>query len=241
MKFSITLSILIFTIMAACGQKEYEHDLINAQGGDIELWFIGHGTLMFKYLETVIHIDPVSLEGDYKNLPDADIVLITHSHGDHLDPRAIGMITRENTVVICNPSSSGDLINPVIMNNGDKRDISGIIVEAVPAYNIEHKRPSGETYHPKGDGNGYILTLGGKRIYVAGDTEHIPEMKTVGKVDIAFLPMNLPYTMDPEMAAEAARSIMPGILYPYHFGSSDTGKLVELVEGTGIEVRVRKL
>ena len=127
------------------------------------------------------------------------------------------------------------------MANGDKTNIKGIGIEAVPAYNIKHERSPGNPFHPKGNGNGYILDIGGKRIYVAGDTENIPEMKEFRDIDIAFLPMNLPYTMSPEMAADAALMIKPDILYPYHFGSTNTDELVELLKGTGIDVRIREL
>ncbi len=129
------------------------------------------------------------------------------------------------------------------MKNNDSKTIQGIEVEAVPAYNVVHKRDNGEPFHSKGNGNGYVLTLGDKRIYIAGDTENIPEMKDLKNIDIAFLPMNLPYTMTLEMAA-AAKMFDPKILYPYHFGETDTGKLVELLKdmpGTDIEVRIRKM
>jgi len=115
-------------------------------------------------------------------------------------------------------------------------------VEAVPAYNIVHMRSPGVPFHPKGIGNGYIVTFGDTRVYVAGDTENIPEMKALKAIDIAFLPMNVPYTMTPEMVADAARSIRPRILYPYHYGTTDTSRLVDLLRGEeGIEVRIRRM
>ena len=115
-------------------------------------------------------------------------------------------------------------------------------VEAVPAYNLEHKRPDGKPFHPKGEGNGYVLTFGGKRVYVAGDTENIPEMEALRDIDIAFLPMNLPYTMTPEMVAAAARAFKPKVLYPYHYGDTDPQKLVDLLKDLpAVEVRVRDL
>jgi L-ascorbate metabolism protein UlaG (beta-lactamase superfamily) len=127
----------------------------------------------------------------------------------------------------------------LVLVNGDKKTVSGINIEAVPAYNLVHMRSEGVPYHPKGQGNGYVLTFGDKRIYVAGDTENVPEMKELGEIDIAFLPMNLPYTMTPEMTAAAARMIMPRILYLYHYGSTNTGELTGLLKGSGIEVRVK--
>jgi L-ascorbate metabolism protein UlaG (beta-lactamase superfamily) len=128
------------------------------------------------------------------------------------------------------------------MRNGDVRTVQGITIEAVPAYNVLHKRDNGQPFHPRGVGNGYVLVFGDTRVYVAGDTENIPEMKRLQEIDCAFLPMNLPYTMTPEMVADAATALQPKILYPYHFGATDTSKLVDLLsEQEGIEVRIRKM
>jgi L-ascorbate metabolism protein UlaG (beta-lactamase superfamily) len=128
------------------------------------------------------------------------------------------------------------------MKNGDRGNYAGINIEAVPAYNIKHMRSANTPYHPKGNGNGYILTFSNKRVYIAGDTENIPEMKNIKNIDIAFLPVNLPYTMTPEMFAEAAKMLNPKILYPYHYGNTDTNVLLELLKNQSVtEVRIRKL
>jgi L-ascorbate metabolism protein UlaG (beta-lactamase superfamily) len=128
------------------------------------------------------------------------------------------------------------------MRNGDKQLVSGIQVEAVPAYNLIHKREDGQPFHPKGVGNGYILTLGETRLYFAGDTENIPEMKNLRDISVAFLPMNLPYTMTPAMVADAAKTIRPQILYPYHYGNTDVLELVNLLKAEkDIEIRIRKM
>lgn len=130
----------------------------------------------------------------------------------------------------------------MVMNNGETQTIDGVKIEAVPAYNIVHKRENGEPYHPKGLGNGYVLTFGDKRVYIAGDTEDIPEMKSLQAIDCAFLPMNLPYTMTPEMVADAATAFRPKILYPYHYGDTDTSRIVLLLkDANGIEVRIRRM
>jgi L-ascorbate metabolism protein UlaG (beta-lactamase superfamily) len=240
-KYVILFMVFLSIFNMSNSQQSFEKDLFDVNGTSLELWFIGHGTLMFKYGDKVIHIDPVSNEADYSQLPDADLILITHEHGDHLDPAAVSEIYGANTVLICNESSSSGLQDCIVMGNGDRKKVDDIIIEAVPAYNIKHERSPGNPFHPRGNGNGYILELGNKRIYVAGDTENIPEMSNMGKIDIAFLPMNLPYTMTPEMVAEAAGRIRPEILYPYHFGTTDTGEIVKLLKGSGIDVRIRKL
>ena len=132
--------------------------------------------------------------------------------------------------------------NCIVMKNGDTRTVKGLTFEAVPAYNIEHMRSPGNPFHPKGVGNGYVITFGDKKLYIAGDTENIPEIKELVGIEIAFLPMNLPYTMTPEMTADAALSFKPKILYPYHFGDTDTDRLIELLkDNPEIEVRIREL
>jgi len=222
------------------GQEAMQEDVIQTSTGDLTITFIGHGTLMFRHGGKVIHVDPVGREGDYTTLPDADLILVTHEHGDHLDLEAIGNILKDGTVIVGSRSCEGRLDGAVVMENGGETTAAGYRIEAVPAYNIVHMRSEGQPYHPKGNGNGYIITFGDTRVYVAGDTENTPEMKALENIDVAFLPMNLPYTMTPEMVADAARAFGPRILYPYHFGETDTKELVRLLAGEeGIEVRVR--
>jgi len=228
--------------MPAEAKETFETDFIDTGDGGLMITFVGHGTLMFLYNGAVIHVDPVSREADYAKMPAADLILITHEHGDHLDPKALEQIKRENTVIVLNGKSAEKINEGIVMKNGDVKTVQGVKIEAVPAYNIVSKRASGEPYHPRGIGNGYVITLGGKRVYVAGDTENIPEMKELKNIDIAFLPMNLPYTMSPEMAADAARAFRPKVLYPYHYGSTDVKQLAELLkEEQGIEVRIREM
>ncbi len=189
-----------------------------------------------------IYLDPVTEWADFSQFPKADLILLTHEHKDHKDTKALDLLCTEKTVLVGSEACSKDVEGMKIMRNGDRLTIEGIGIEAVPAYNIVHMRSPGQPYHPKGSGNGYVITFGDRRVYVAGDTENIPEMKDLKGIDIAFLPMNLPYTMTPEMAADAAKSFGPKILYPYHFGTTDTSRIVELLKGDkGIEVRIRKL
>jgi len=218
-----------------------DHDIITANGRNIELWFIGHGSLMLKFEDYVVHIDPVTEEGNYGLMPKADLILITHQHYDHLSVEAIKLIKKKDTKVICNPLSLEKVPAATAMKNGTLEKAGPLTIEAVAAYNIEHQVAPGKPFHPKGEGNGYIITFEDKRIYIAGDTENIPEMAGLKNINVAFLPMNLPYTMSPEMAADAVSMINPEIVYPYHYGSTDARLLIPLVEGKKTEVRIREL
>jgi L-ascorbate metabolism protein UlaG (beta-lactamase superfamily) len=226
-------------------ENNFAKDVFDTGDGNLSISFIGHGTLMFEYKDMVIHIDPTMQEANYARMPDADMILITHHHGDHLDPVAINHILKEDCPVVMTQScfdQLGDFKGAIIMANGDHRTVKGISIEAIPAYNIEHKRPNGEAFHPKGIGNAYLLSIGNLRVLIGGDTENIPEIKALKDIDIAFLPMNLPYTMTPEMVADAARAMQPGILYPYHFGQTNPEELVDLLKDEkNIEVRIRDL
>jgi L-ascorbate metabolism protein UlaG (beta-lactamase superfamily) len=197
---------------------------------------------MFTFAGKTIHVDPWTKLADYAQMPKADIILVTHGHSDHLDPEAIKTLRQDGTVVIVSQVCAGKVDGAVVMKNGDTKTVGDIKVEAVPAYNIQHKRPDGGPYHPMGEGNGYVVTFGDKRVYVAGDTENTPEIKSLVKIDVAFLPMNLPYTMTPEMVADAARAFKPKVLYPYHFGKMDTQQLVTLLKDSpDIDVRIRNM
>jgi len=220
----------------------FEKDTIQTNAGNLEITFVGHGTLMLKFNEKIIHVDPWSQLADYAKMPKADIILITHEHRDHLDPQAIETLRTGKTILILTQICAKQIKGGTVMKNGDAHVIDGIKIEAVAAYNIEHQRSPGKPFHPKGDGNGYIAAFGDKRVYIAADTESTPELKAIKNIDIAFLPMNLPYTMTPEMVADAAKALKPKILYPYHFGETDTARLKELLKDEpGIEIRIRKM
>ncbi|MFB3883864.1 MAG: MBL fold metallo-hydrolase [Thermodesulfobacteriota bacterium] len=232
------------TVLAAqaAAQEKLEEDTFKTSAGDLKITFIGHGSLMFTFGGKIIHVDPYSGAGDYARLPKADIILLCHEHPDHLDSKALTAVRAGKTVVVLTETVAKEVQGGIVMKNGDVRTVEGLKIEAKPAYNLVQKRPDGQPFHPKGAGNGYILTFGNKRVYVAGDTENIPEMKEIKNIDIAFLPMNLPYTMTPEMVADAAKTLKPKILYPYHFGETDTSKIVALLKGIKeIEVRIRKM
>lgn len=233
---------LIFVVMAIPVKSQIPiSDKISTSAGDVEMHFIGHGSLMFKVDGIVIYVDPVRSSGSYDFLPKADVILVTHEHNDHLDAELIGKLKKQGTFVFCNKNSSKTIPTAIVMNEGGRQEVNNIIIEALPAYNIVNERAPGQPFHPKGIGSGYVLTIGRKRIYIAGDTENTPEMKGLKNIDVAFLPMNLPYTMTPAMVADAARAFKPAILYPYHYGDTNTDEIVKLMEGSGIEVRIRNL
>jgi L-ascorbate metabolism protein UlaG (beta-lactamase superfamily) len=236
----LTIIIIPMTITVN-SQSNTAADNISTTAGIVEMHFIGHGSLMFKLNSFVIYIDPVRSSGSYDNLPKADLILVTHEHGDHLDIKLVEDLKKDGTVLFCNTASASKVLWATEVKAGDKREVNNIIIEAVPAYNIVNERAPGQPFHPKGSGVGFVLTIGEKRFYIAGDTENTPEMKSLRNIDVAFLPMNLPYTMTPEMVADAAKSFKPAILYPYHFGETNTDKIVELLKNTDISVRIRNL
>jgi L-ascorbate metabolism protein UlaG (beta-lactamase superfamily) len=241
-KLIISLILVFLCCPVARAGKSFEVDCIKAGDKIIKLNFVGHGTLFIEFDGNVIHIDPWTELADYTLLPKADLILITHDHIDHLDEVAVSQIKTRDTLVFYSEACKEKLPDGKIMQNGDKVEVKGVRIEALPAYNIVHKRDNGKHFHPKDCGNAYLLTIYGKRILIGGDTENIPELKALKDIDIAFLPMNLPYTMTSEMVADLAKAMKPKVLYPYHFGETDTSKLVELLKDyKDIEVRIRKM
>ena len=223
-------------------ENTFETDVVKTAKGDLQITFIGHGSLMFAFGGKIIHVDPFSRLTDYSKLPQADMILLTHEHPDHLDLKALDSLRADKTKIILTKNCAQQVKGGILMQNGDVKTVDGLKIEAVPAYNLVHMRSEGVPFHPKGNGNGYVITFGNMRIYVAGDTENIPEMKQLKDIDVAFLPMNLPYTMTPEMVADAARAFKPRVLYPYHYGKTDPLKLVELMKDTPqVEIRIRKM
>ncbi len=219
-----------------------ESDAIQTTEGDLVIRFLGHSSLIFFWAGKNVHVDPVSEEADYTRLPKADVILITHGHGDHMDLKAVNLIKTGATKIVGNDEVGRQISEALVMKNGDTQMVEGLQIEAVPAYNLKHMRAPGKPFHPKSVGNGYVVTMGGLRLYIAGDTENIPEMRRLQNIDIAFLPMNLPYTMTPEMVADAARMFRPKVLYPYHQGETDTSKLLALMKDEkDIDVRIRTM
>ena len=230
--------------------KPLPFDTIPARGGVIKITPILHASIQIEYRGKVILVDPIGA-GNYTK--QADLILITHSHADHFDmsgiynakPGAPIVAPRRLTFPARSPKiSTGYRPEFLWLSNRQQRVIAGVRIEAVPAYNIKRGPKSGAKYHPKGDGNGYILTIGGKRIYIAGDTEATPEMKALKNIDAAFIPMNLPYTMTPQEAAIGVRAFKPKVVYPYHFRypfnqpNSNPQQFIKAMKGSGVQVRV---
>jgi L-ascorbate metabolism protein UlaG (beta-lactamase superfamily) len=237
----LAIPVMVLTLVA-CAKMEFEKDIIETTSGNLEITFIGHGTLMFAFGGKTIHVDPWSKLADYSARPKADVILITHEHGDHFDPKAIAALRTSETAVFAPENCARQIEGSAVINNGDVKTVGEITIEAVPAYNLVHMRDNGTPYHLKGVGNGYVITLGDKRVYVAGDTENTPEMKALEKIGVAFLPLNIPYTMTLEMFVDAARAVKPKVLYPYHYARSNPSQVVELLKDTPeIEVRIRRM
>jgi len=238
-QYLILLNLII--MYSTYGTPSFEKDTFVNQKGNLIITFIGHGTLMIEYNNKVIHVDPWSKLADYKQLPKADIVLITHHHQDHLDAVALNQIKKESTILVgtrkCKELNSS--IMPV--TNGESAQFGEIFLYAIPAYNIVQLRPDNTPFHPKGEGNGYLLDIDNLRIYIAGDTENIPEMKNIKNVDIAFLPCNLPYTMTVDMFVEAISMIKPKIVYPYHYGETNLNEIINKLGLVETEIRIRKM
>lgn len=217
-------------------------EFTTTKGTKLYVHCIKHGSLSINIKDKWIYIDPVTDKvqpvTDYTTMPKADYILVTHEHADHLDAKAIEQLTKKGTTLILNPRSSEQLGGKgEVMKNGDNKKMGEWSLDAVPAYNTSADK---KQFHPQGRDNGYVLTIEGLRIYIAGDTEPIPEMKDIKDIDVAFLPCNLPFTMTPDQLKEAAKTIHPKVLFPYHYGQTDIQQVVRLLDGSGIDVRIRQ-
>lgn len=226
---------------ASTAAAECQADTFKTKSGkEVVITAIKHASLRIRYGGLEIQVDPVAKyppATDYSKFPKADIVLVTHEHFDHFDRPAIAALQKDSTQVIANPAVQMMLGSGTAMTNGESRAIAkGINITAVPAYNTTSGRTQ---FHPKGRDNGYVLAMDGFSIYIAGDTEDIPEMGNLKDIDVAFLPCNQPYTMTPEQVARAAKTIKPKVLFPYHYSETPVKRVSELLAGTPIDVRIR--
>jgi L-ascorbate metabolism protein UlaG (beta-lactamase superfamily) len=234
-------ALLLVPLWPAAARAVDAVDVEPTRGVNLTIRPLTHAAVLLQWRGKVVYADPVGNQ-EWGKLPKADLIVITHEHGDHCSPETVAKIRKSDTRIVANAECAKHFPGAVVMRNGDHRLVESVGIVAVPAYNMVRKGPNGQFFHPKGRDNGYVLTFADKRVYLAGDTEAIPEMARLQHIDVAFLPINLPYTMPPAEAAKAARMFKPRILYPYHQGQSNPAELKSLLADLkGTEVRVRSL
>jgi L-ascorbate metabolism protein UlaG (beta-lactamase superfamily) len=238
---------LIFNSITCFAQRPVS-DIIKTNNGDVVIQPIFHGTLVLQFNGKTIYIDPYGGAKAFEGITKPDLILITDIHGDHLNINTLNDLNLDNTINFIVPKAVADKLpeayhkNIQVLNNGESTDIFGVFIKAIPMYNLPE---ADDAKHTKGRGNGYVLTIGGKKIYISGDTEDIPEMRDLQNIDVAFVVMNLPYTMNIEQAASAVLEFQPKIVYPFHYRGkpdmSDTEAFKKLVntQNSDIEVRLR--
>lgn len=230
-RFALFLSLTAGLGLAAAPEE------FPTSAGTLRLTPIQHASLMIQAGGKVLYVDPAM--GSYDNLPAADYILISHIHFDHMAPAIVDKLRKPGTVILGPKTVAEAVKGSTVISNGESKTLGPFTVEAVPAYNLKRGPAAGELYHPKGRDNGYVVTYGGKRFYFSADTEDIPEMRALKNIDVAFVCMNLPYTMPPEEAADAVRAFHPAVVYPYHYRNSDLAMFTKALASSGIEVRLR--
>jgi L-ascorbate metabolism protein UlaG (beta-lactamase superfamily) len=236
------LVLVLFVSLAAalCGA---DAEKFKTAAGELTITPIQHGSLMIQAGGQTIHVDPAvsgfAKAPDFASYAKADLVLITDIHEDHMDSASLAKVRKSGTTVVIPPAASSQVKDGIVMKNGESKKFGAFTVEALPMYNLERGPGPGQLFHDKGRGNAYVVTYGGFRIYLAGDTENIPEMRALKNIDVAFVPMILPYTMSPEEAAAGVKAFNPRVVYPYHYGESDLNVFKNALAGTGIDVRIR--
>jgi L-ascorbate metabolism protein UlaG (beta-lactamase superfamily) len=248
----LVVAIVLAIGLAAAVMAADQTDKLPASGGDITIAPIMHSSVQIEYAGKVIQVDPVAkyddvelpLLGKFDALKPADLILITDIHPENLDVAEVSKLRKSGATVVM-PSAvameAGTKIAAptVVMANGDTKTVADVNIEAVAMYNVQHGPAPGQVYHPKGRGNGYIITLGGKRLYFMGDTECTPEAKAAKNIDVAFVPMNMPQTMTPGDAAECVKAIQAKIVYPYHYEGQkrDEAFIKALLRGASVDFR----
>lgn len=222
-----------------------QSDVVQTSKGPLKMTPLYHGSVMLEFNGKIIHVDPWG-QADYTGIPQADMIIITHSHADHMDPALLKTLRKEGSILVAPPAVT-DTLNGTVgdtdaISNGEKKTFLGVEIEAVPMYNLKFGSGPGKPYHHKGIGNGYVLTFGATRVYFSGDTECIPEMKTLQNISVAFVAMNPPRTMPAIEAAACVDAFRPKIVYPYHYRGQNTQDFADGLKNTpGVEVRLRKL
>jgi L-ascorbate metabolism protein UlaG (beta-lactamase superfamily) len=224
---------------ATSGPARTQTDAIPTDAGELGITPIKHASMMMTFGGKHFFFDPWK-EGNFDGLPKADVVFITDIHPDHYDPEGLGKVRTPATIVVGPQVVADKEPGVIVMKNGETRDVAGVKVEAVPMYNLVRGPEEGKLFHDKGRGNGYVVTFGGKRVYVSGDTECTDEMKALQNIDVAFVCMNLPYTMPPSEAAACVNAFKPKIVFPFHYRESNTAEFASAIaKDSGIEVRQR--
>ncbi|MBF9253758.1 MBL fold metallo-hydrolase [Pontibacter sp. 172403-2] len=248
MKLKLIFAALFgLTFLPSYAQQQAAPDQIETKKGPLLIQPVQHASLVLTWDGKTIYVDPTGGATAYAGIAEPDLILITDIHGDHMDPKTLDALKTDDAVLVA-PQAVADQLpakykkQVVVLDNGKSATQLGIPISAIPMYNLPETT---DAMHPKGRGNGYILDLGGKRIYIAGDTEGTPEMRNLKNIDVAFVPMNLPYTMDVEQAASAVLDFKPKVVYPYHYrgqsGLSDIATFKKLVndKNKSIDVRLR--
>jgi L-ascorbate metabolism protein UlaG (beta-lactamase superfamily) len=245
---AITVSVLLLTSLPlafAAAAPNHQADVVETSKGPLRITPLFHGSVMLEFDGKVIHVDPWS-QADYTGIPKADLIVITHTHADHMDAALLKTLRKESTILV-GPPAVTDTLNGTVgdtdaISNGEKKSFLGIEIEGVPMYNLKLGSGPGKPFHHKGIGNGYILSFGDTRVYFSGDTECVPEMKALTNISVAFVAMNPPRTMPPVEAAACVAAFRPKIVYPYHYRGQNTQEFADALKSTpGVEVRLRKL
>ena len=244
LSLSVAIAVAMLAGLAGVAIAQIAGDAVSTSQGDLVIHPIDHATFVMGWNGKAIYVDPVGGADRFAGLPSPDVILVTDIHGDHLNAETLLALATPQTTIVA-PAAAAEQLPAGLMGqtttlaNGETRMLDDIGVEGVPMYNLTTERLQ---FHESGRGNGYVLTLGGVRIYIAGDTEDVPEMRALQNIDVAFVPMNLPYTMTEEQAASGVTAFAPDVVYPYHYRGSDVEKFKSLVEagGGGTEVRLRE-
>jgi L-ascorbate metabolism protein UlaG (beta-lactamase superfamily) len=232
--FLLVASLLFSSVLASAAAST---QTFSTSSGPVKITPLYHASTLIEAGGKVIYLDPAK-PAKLGDLPKADLILITDIHQDHMDPASIAAVSKPGTEIIAAPAVTKSVTSATPLANGQSKSWQGWMIEAIPAYNLKRGPEPGKLFHDKGRGNGYVLTYGGKRFYFSGDTEGVPEMRALKNIDVAFVCMNLPYTMPPDEAAEAVKAFHPKIVIPYHYRGSDLTVFKKGLEGTGIEVRI---
>jgi L-ascorbate metabolism protein UlaG (beta-lactamase superfamily) len=227
---------VFFGVMTVVGFAS-DTQTFSTSAGPVKITPLFHASTLIEAGGKTIYLDPAK-PAKLDGLPKADLILITDIHGDHMDPDSEKAVSKADTEIFAPPAVVKTITTAMPIANGETKTWSAWTIEAIPAYNLKRGPEPGKFFHDKGRGNGYVLTYGGKKFYFSGDTEGIPEMRALKNIDVAFVCMNLPYTMPPDEAADAVKAFHPKIVIPYHYRGSDLSIFKNALAGTGIEVRI---